>query len=167
MHYQQERCTTSRNDALPAGTELNTATSVATSINNAGVANASSLGGAWENEKTIDASEGLNHRVFDISLAGLQNDEDHSYRKIHLRAEDGRVVVVGYKQDTTPFVGSSADAIVCVVVGSGASMKEALQAIKVFAEDCRSRGTTCSWSSSMSSHAKAASVIQITSHGSS
>ncbi|GJZ09904.1 polyadenylate-binding protein RBP47B' [Tanacetum coccineum] len=34
------------------------------------------------------ASEGLKHRVFEISLADLQNDEDHSYKKIHLRAED-------------------------------------------------------------------------------
>ncbi|GJX91772.1 40S ribosomal protein S3a-like protein [Tanacetum coccineum] len=34
------------------------------------------------------ASEGLKHRVFEISLADLQNDEDHSYRKIRLRAED-------------------------------------------------------------------------------
>ncbi|PWA92091.1 ribosomal protein S3Ae [Artemisia annua] len=32
--------------------------------------------------------EGLKHRVFEISLADLQNDEDHSYRKIRLRAED-------------------------------------------------------------------------------
>ncbi|KAK6122682.1 hypothetical protein DH2020_043566 [Rehmannia glutinosa] len=34
------------------------------------------------------ASEGLKHRVFDVSLADLQNDEDHSFRKIRLRAED-------------------------------------------------------------------------------
>ncbi|GJY73947.1 NHL repeat-containing protein [Tanacetum coccineum] len=34
------------------------------------------------------ASEGLKHRVFEISLADPQNDEDHSYRKIHLKAED-------------------------------------------------------------------------------
>ncbi|KVG98338.1 hypothetical protein Ccrd_026038, partial [Cynara cardunculus var. scolymus] len=27
------------------------------------------------------ASEGLKHRVFEISLANLQNDEDHAYRK--------------------------------------------------------------------------------------
>ncbi|GKD27993.1 40S ribosomal protein S3a-like protein [Tanacetum coccineum] len=37
---------------------------------------------------TVIASEGLKHRVFEISLADLQNDEDHSYKKIHLRAED-------------------------------------------------------------------------------
>jgi len=34
------------------------------------------------------ASEGLKHRVIEVSLADLQNDEDHSYRKIRLRAED-------------------------------------------------------------------------------
>ncbi|GKV19647.1 hypothetical protein SLEP1_g29877 [Rubroshorea leprosula] len=35
------------------------------------------------------ASEGLKHRVFEISLADLQGgDEDHAYRKIRLRAED-------------------------------------------------------------------------------
>ncbi|CAA2993612.1 40S ribosomal S3a-like [Olea europaea subsp. europaea] len=34
------------------------------------------------------ASEGLKHRVFEISLADLQGDEDHSFRKIRLRAED-------------------------------------------------------------------------------
>ncbi|GKE25064.1 hypothetical protein Tco_1436576, partial [Tanacetum coccineum] len=34
------------------------------------------------------ASEGLKHQMFDISLAGLQNVEDHSYRKIRSRAED-------------------------------------------------------------------------------
>ncbi|XP_043717824.1 40S ribosomal protein S3a-like [Telopea speciosissima] len=34
------------------------------------------------------ASEGLKHRVFEVSLADLQTDEDQSYRKIRLRAED-------------------------------------------------------------------------------
>ncbi|KAG6482594.1 hypothetical protein ZIOFF_059226 [Zingiber officinale] len=34
------------------------------------------------------ASEGLKHRVFEVSLAELQNDEDQAYRKIRLRAED-------------------------------------------------------------------------------
>ncbi|KAJ6799299.1 40S ribosomal protein S3a [Iris pallida] len=34
------------------------------------------------------ASEGLKNRVFEVSLADLQNDEDQSYRKIRLRAED-------------------------------------------------------------------------------
>ncbi|KAI4982368.1 hypothetical protein ZWY2020_022860 [Hordeum vulgare] len=31
------------------------------------------------------ASEGLKHRVFEVSLADLQNDEDQAYRKISLR----------------------------------------------------------------------------------
>uniref|UniRef100_A0A6N2L9W0 Small ribosomal subunit protein eS1 n=1 Tax=Salix viminalis TaxID=40686 RepID=A0A6N2L9W0_SALVM len=34
------------------------------------------------------ASEGLKHRVFEVSLADLQNDEDHAFKKIRLRAED-------------------------------------------------------------------------------
>ncbi|XP_051226107.1 small ribosomal subunit protein eS1-like [Lolium perenne] len=34
------------------------------------------------------ASEGLKHRVFEVSLADLNNDEDQAYRKIRLRAED-------------------------------------------------------------------------------
>ncbi|EYU26004.1 hypothetical protein MIMGU_mgv1a019927mg, partial [Erythranthe guttata] len=34
------------------------------------------------------ASEGLKHRVFEVSLADLQSDEDHAFRKIRLRAED-------------------------------------------------------------------------------
>ncbi|GKA18159.1 40S ribosomal protein S3a-like protein [Tanacetum coccineum] len=42
----------------------------------------------FENAFDSIASEGLKHRVFEISLADLQNDEDHSYRKIRLRAED-------------------------------------------------------------------------------
>ncbi|KAF5950761.1 hypothetical protein HYC85_012754 [Camellia sinensis] len=37
---------------------------------------------------SVIASEGLKHRVFEVSLADLQGDEDHSYRKIRLRAED-------------------------------------------------------------------------------
>ena len=31
---------------------------------------------------------GLKHRVFEVSLDDLQNDEDQAYRKIRLRAED-------------------------------------------------------------------------------
>ncbi|XP_078436723.1 small ribosomal subunit protein eS1 [Wolffia australiana] len=37
---------------------------------------------------TRTASEGLKHRVFEVCLADLQNDEDQHYRKIRLRAED-------------------------------------------------------------------------------
>ncbi|KAI3752761.1 hypothetical protein L2E82_24798 [Cichorium intybus] len=47
----------------------------------------------------------------------------------------------GYIKDTTPLAGSSAGAIVCAVVASGASMEEALEATKILAQDCRSRGT--------------------------
>lgn len=44
------------------------------------------------------ASEGLKHRVFEVSLADLQNDEEHAYRKIRLRAEDvqGRNVLTNF-----------------------------------------------------------------------
>jgi len=34
------------------------------------------------------ASEGVKNRVFEVSLADLQKDEDHAFRKIRLRAED-------------------------------------------------------------------------------
>ncbi|XP_022149306.1 patatin-like phospholipase domain-containing protein 2 [Momordica charantia] len=47
----------------------------------------------------------------------------------------------GYIKETTPLAGASAGAIVCAVIASGASMEEALQATKLLAEDCRSRGT--------------------------
>ncbi|KAL5789831.1 hypothetical protein ACOSQ2_004719 [Xanthoceras sorbifolium] len=47
----------------------------------------------------------------------------------------------GYLKETTPLAGSSAGAIVCAVIASGASMQEALQATKILAEDCRLRGT--------------------------
>ncbi|ERN01559.1 hypothetical protein AMTR_s00002p00271660 [Amborella trichopoda] len=44
------------------------------------------------------ASEGLKHRVFECNLADLQADEDQSYRKIRLRAEDiqGRNVLTNF-----------------------------------------------------------------------
>ncbi|KAI3445658.1 hypothetical protein Pfo_002323 [Paulownia fortunei] len=47
----------------------------------------------------------------------------------------------GYIKETTPLAGSSAGAIVCAVIASGASMQEALKATKMLAEDCRLRGT--------------------------
>ncbi|KAL1544460.1 patatin-like phospholipase domain-containing protein 4 [Salvia divinorum] len=47
----------------------------------------------------------------------------------------------GYIKETTPLAGSSAGAIVCAVIASGASMEEALVATKILAEDCRLRGT--------------------------
>lgn len=46
-----------------------------------------------------------------------------------------------WMQDTTPLAGSSAGAIVCAVIASGASMEEGLKATKVLAEDCRNKGT--------------------------
>ncbi|CAA7041196.1 unnamed protein product [Microthlaspi erraticum] len=44
------------------------------------------------------ASEGLKHRIFEVSLADLQGNEDYSYRKIRLRAEDvqGRTVLTQF-----------------------------------------------------------------------
>lgn len=51
------------------------------------------------------------------------------------------VECVWFVQETTPLAGSSAGAIVCAVIASGASMEEALQATKILAEDCRNRGT--------------------------
>ncbi|CAD6223216.1 unnamed protein product [Miscanthus lutarioriparius] len=44
------------------------------------------------------ASEGLKHRLFEVSLADLQSDEDQASRKIRLRAEDvqGRNVLTNF-----------------------------------------------------------------------
>ncbi|CAO2837056.1 unnamed protein product [Amaranthus hypochondriacus] len=44
------------------------------------------------------ASEGLKHRVVEVSLADLQNDEDQSFRKVRLRVEDvqGRNVLTNF-----------------------------------------------------------------------
>ncbi|XVF45739.1 hypothetical protein PTKIN_Ptkin02bG0230600 [Pterospermum kingtungense] len=47
----------------------------------------------------------------------------------------------GYIKETTPLAGSSAGAIVCAVIASGATMLEALKATKVLADDCRLNGT--------------------------
>ena len=44
-------------------------------------------------------------------------------------------------QETTPLAGSSAGAIVCAVIASGATMREALEATKELAYDCRRNGT--------------------------
>ncbi|KAH9299491.1 hypothetical protein KI387_031173, partial [Taxus chinensis] len=43
--------------------------------------------------------------------------------------------------ENTPLAGSSAGAIVCAVIASGASMQDALKATKELAEDCRLNGT--------------------------
>ncbi|KAF9604364.1 hypothetical protein IFM89_006371 [Coptis chinensis] len=45
------------------------------------------------------------------------------------------------EKDTTPLAGSSVGAIVCAIIASGSSMKEAVEATKVLAEDCRLIGT--------------------------
>ncbi|KAF9621175.1 hypothetical protein IFM89_016669 [Coptis chinensis] len=52
------------------------------------------------------ASDGLKHRVFEVSLADLQNDEDQAYRKIRLRAEDvqGRAVLTNFWVCTLEFL---------------------------------------------------------------
>lgn len=47
----------------------------------------------------------------------------------------------GYITENTPLAGSSAGAIVCAVIASGASMQDALKATKELAEDCRLNGT--------------------------
>ncbi|OMO92084.1 Patatin/Phospholipase A2-related protein [Corchorus olitorius] len=47
----------------------------------------------------------------------------------------------GYIKETTPLAGSSAGAIVCAVIASGASMDVALNATKKLAHDCRLKGT--------------------------
>ncbi|CAE5959114.1 unnamed protein product [Arabidopsis arenosa] len=47
----------------------------------------------------------------------------------------------GYIKETTPLAGSSAGAIVCAVITSGATMREALEATKELAYDCRRNGT--------------------------
>ncbi|OMO79947.1 Patatin/Phospholipase A2-related protein [Corchorus capsularis] len=47
----------------------------------------------------------------------------------------------GYIKETTPLAGSSAGAIVCAVIASGASMDVALNATKKLANDCRLKGT--------------------------
>ncbi|KMT09083.1 hypothetical protein BVRB_6g131910 [Beta vulgaris subsp. vulgaris] len=47
----------------------------------------------------------------------------------------------GFIKETTPLAGSSAGAIVCAVIASGSSMQDALQATKILAEDCRTKGT--------------------------
>lgn len=51
------------------------------------------------------ASEGLKHRVFEVSLADLQKDEDQAYRKIRLRAEDvqGKNVLTNFWVCTISF----------------------------------------------------------------
>lgn len=51
------------------------------------------------------------------------------------------LVEKGYIKETTPLAGSSAGAIICVVIASGLSMQQALDATKILADDCRRKGT--------------------------
>lgn len=44
-------------------------------------------------------------------------------------------------QDNTPLAGSSAGAIACAIIASGVGMREALDATKFLADDCRLKGT--------------------------
>ncbi|TQD79081.1 hypothetical protein C1H46_035359 [Malus baccata] len=81
-----------------------------------------------EKERRVVTSPG-----FSFSAAGL-------LFPYHLGAAQF-LIQNGYIKETTPLAGSSAGAIVCAVVASGASMEEALQATKILAEDCRNRGT--------------------------
>ncbi|KAJ0010834.1 hypothetical protein Pint_33322 [Pistacia integerrima] len=81
-----------------------------------------------EKERTIVTSPG-----FSFSAAGL-------LFPYHLGVAQF-LIEKGYIKETTPLAGSSAGAIVCAVIASGASMQEALNATKILAEDCRARGT--------------------------
>ncbi|KAE9595104.1 hypothetical protein Lal_00041225 [Lupinus albus] len=91
----------------------------------------------WEQRvKDVDAERNL--RVitspgFSFSAAGL-------LFPYHLGAAQF-LIQNGYIKETTPLAGSSAGAIVCAVIASGATMEEALKATKILAEDCRNRGT--------------------------
>lgn len=81
-----------------------------------------------ERERRVVTSPG-----FSFSAAGL-------LFPYHLGAAKF-LIEKGYIKETTPLAGSSAGAIVCAVIASGATMEEALKATKILAEDCRSRGT--------------------------
>ncbi|CAM8959871.1 unnamed protein product [Rhodiola kirilowii] len=91
----------------------------------------------WEQrEKDVEAERRravVTSPGFSFSAAGL-------LFPYHLGVAD-YLIEKGYIKDSTPLAGSSAGAIVCAVVASGASMKEALRATKLLAEDCRQRGT--------------------------
>ncbi|KAC9735352.1 hypothetical protein R6Q59_018564 [Mikania micrantha] len=91
----------------------------------------------WEQRlKDVEAERGrkaVSSPGFSFSAAGLLFPYHLGVAKF--------LIENGYIKDTTPLAGSSAGAIVCAVVASGASMEEALEATKVLAQDCRSRGT--------------------------
>ncbi|CAN8314077.1 unnamed protein product [Cochlearia groenlandica] len=81
-----------------------------------------------EKEKKIITSPG-----FSFSAAGL-------LFPYHLGVAQ-LLIEKGYIKETTPLAGASAGAIVCAVITSGSSMREALEATKVLADDCRRNGT--------------------------
>ncbi|KAJ6394787.1 hypothetical protein OIU77_023896 [Salix suchowensis] len=81
-----------------------------------------------EKERPVVTSPG-----FSFSAAGLLFP--YHLGVAHLLIEKG------YIKETTPLAGSSAGAIVCATIASGASMHEALRATKILAEDCRLKGT--------------------------
>ncbi|GKV24240.1 hypothetical protein SLEP1_g33873 [Rubroshorea leprosula] len=81
-----------------------------------------------EKEKRVVTSPG-----FSFSAAGL-------LFPYHLGVAQ-YLIEKGYIKETTPLAGSSAGAIVCAVIASGATMQDALEVTKTLAEDCRLRGT--------------------------
>lgn len=91
----------------------------------------------WEQtEKDVEAEKSLRRVTspgFSFSAAGLLFPYHLGVAKL--------LIEKGYIKETTPLAGSSAGAIVCAVVASGASMQEALDATKILAQDCRLKGT--------------------------
>ncbi|CAK9151185.1 unnamed protein product [Ilex paraguariensis] len=91
----------------------------------------------WEQSlKDVEAERGrkvVSSPGFSFSAAGL-------LFPYHLGVAQF-LIEKGYIKETTPLAGSSAGAIVCAVIASGASMQEALQATKILAENCRLKGT--------------------------
>ncbi|KAL2342171.1 hypothetical protein Fmac_010111 [Flemingia macrophylla] len=93
----------------------------------------------WEQRvKDVEAERSRFSRVvttpgFSFSAAGLLFPYHLGVAKF--------LIQNGYIKETTPLAGSSAGAIVCAVIASGATMEEALVATKILAEDCRNRGT--------------------------
>ncbi|KAM7482193.1 hypothetical protein LguiB_006776 [Lonicera macranthoides] len=91
----------------------------------------------WEQSlKDLEAERGrkaVSSPGFSFSAAGLLFPYHLGVAKF--------LIEEGYIKETTPLAGSSAGAIVCAVVASGASMQEALRATKILAEDCRLKGT--------------------------
>lgn len=81
-----------------------------------------------EKERKVVTSPG-----FSFSAAGL-------LIPYHLGAAQ-LLIEKGYIKETTPLAGSSAGAIVCAVIASGATMQEALKATKILGENCRLKGT--------------------------